>query len=170
MDRKSAVNVPVDKKIRLIFINQPTKAPESPVAEIIGIVYMPRGSMGDNDIDAALPPEGGSQSSDYGTHLAFGILKGAAIVPAGARQAQKIKPLKSLQPAVQVKAALGQFIFVPDIVVSADIKKRRIKYMDQARKIFGRQIATGNNDINFCKRLAAGILVQHRIHHIRYRQ
>jgi hypothetical protein len=122
--------------------------------------------MGDNDIDATVPPERGSQSCDHGPHLAFGILIRAAIVPTGTRQAQKVDSFESLQPAVQVKAALGQIVFVSDIVVSADIKQRCIKDMGQTRKILGRQIATGDNDINFSKRIAVGISVQHPVHYI----
>gem|GEM_PF-6200967 len=69
---------------------------------------------------------------------------------------------------MQIETTLRQFVFVSNIVVAGYKIKRCVEYMDQTGKILRRQITAGNKDINPGKRLVTGILVQHRVHNIRY--
>ncbi len=78
-----------------------------------------------NHINTALPPDHRPQPSNDAAHLTLGMLIGPAIVPAGALQAQKIQTSDPLYPGVQIDSPLRPFVFVSDIVVSADKIKWR---------------------------------------------
>ena len=159
--------MPVNKVIRLILVDQPAKASKSSMAEIFGIVYESRRCMRNNDIDPALPPDHRSQPPNDRTHLAFSVLVWPPVIPAGSFQPQKVESFDPLQPGVQIDTTLRPFVFVSDIVVSADKIKWCTKYVNQPGKILRRQITARNDHINIGKGFLPHLLMQHRIHDVR---
>jgi hypothetical protein len=162
------MDVPVNKIIRMILVDQPAKAFKSPVTQIFCIVDKARRRMRHDDVNSLMPPDRRPQPADDGPHLGFGVLKTASVVPAGAFKTQKTKTLYFFEPAVQIKSALGQFAVVSNIMVAAHKVQRSIKGVEQQGKVFRRQITAGNDDIDVCKGLLARVPVQHRIDDIRY--
>ena len=73
----------MNHKSRLVFLDKIAIAGEAPVAPVLGIVDVTRGSMGNQHIQLLQSPQGKPELTYLSPHLTLPELVGIAIVPAG---------------------------------------------------------------------------------------
>ena len=81
---KNSMGMTVKKIPGLISVYKSSEYLKPPMADIFGIVDMPGGSMGDDNIDSPVPPQQRTDFSDQTFHFLFSVLHGATVVPPGA--------------------------------------------------------------------------------------
>ncbi len=148
----------VDEPAGLMGADKPGKAPKTPVTRIVPIAQAPRRRMGDDDIDAAAPPDHRPGLPQDGTHFGFGVLHGPAVVPHGSFEPQKPKALEVHQAGVDVRGALGRPAAVAKVVVAPNVIDGHSEKMPEIRQVFGWNIPARQHGVQRFKALS----VRHR--------
>ena len=121
---KFLVDMAMDKIIRLIFFNEPSKAFKAHVTLVIFVMNVSGGCMGDDHMYGPFAPHLKPHPEQLCFHLGFSILVGPAIVPYGTSQSQYIQGAKADHPAVNIFASQWIGRGIPDIMIALDIEKR----------------------------------------------
>ena len=89
----SLMDVAMKKVFRLIFFQQVHKAIKAPVGEIVKVVDVPGGGMGDQNIKASIFAQLKPQPPDAAAHLPFRVHIFPVSVAVGTTQSQNTYPL-----------------------------------------------------------------------------
>jgi len=126
------VDVPVEKILRPVAIDQAAKTNEAPVAEIFPVVYVTGCCMTDHDIEVVLRAKPRPNVADDSPHLGFGVLKRSPIVPVRSFESQEGYPAERHDASVDVGATISNFGFQAQVVISSDVEQRRLKSFHEA--------------------------------------
>ncbi len=121
------MHMSVDKIGGGIAIHQSEKSLKAPVRQIILIIEMICGRMGQQNIKSPVALKRIPQSSDTGVHLPFRILMGTLLVAHGAAQPQNTNPLMDVNLILHTDTAVRRRSFIDSIVVAVDIEHRTFK-------------------------------------------
>jgi hypothetical protein len=119
-----------------------------------------RRRMRNDDVNSTFPPDPGTQALYLPVHFPFGILVRPAIVPARTFQSQNIFPPESNQVIGQIDTARWGAGVITQVMVAAHKIKRYIQLGANKRKVFRRQIAAGENQVNVFKPPAIKLIMQ----------
>ena len=102
------MNVSMDKIAWGVMVNKPLINLKPFVTLVFCIMNMPRRGMGNNNIDASLPPSPYSNASHYFPHLAFSVLMRTPVIPKRPLQSQDVDSLEIDQFGVQINTSIRQ--------------------------------------------------------------
>lgn len=118
------MDVSVDKVPGSISVQQVHKALEATVREVLQVVDMPGGGVGEKDIEALVAPELEAQTGDPPPHLGLGIHVLSGAVAVGAAQTQNPQAMADHDLILCAEAALWGGVLQPVVMVAPDIDHR----------------------------------------------
>ena len=145
----------MEKIWRIIFVDKVVESFESSVAKVFRIIDMAGWCMGYYKIRTSLSPEGKSHPANETTHLFFGILIYAAVIPPAAGKPDNLLVFKRNYLFVNITAAHRWSTSVAKVMVAKYIVQWNIVSEEQTLKVFRREIATGQDEVDIFEKGAA---------------
>ncbi len=133
---------------RLLFFHEAPKAVKPHVAQILFVMDVTGGCMGNHHVYGAFSPNTKLHPEYDFFHHGIGILIGTAIVPHGPLQTQNIQGPKGDHPGMDVFAPHGVGPGIPNIMVALYIKQGAVQAVTQKRQIFRFHISAGDDQIH----------------------
>jgi len=140
---------------RIIFFDKAVEPFEPSVAKVFRIIDIAGWCMGNYKIGTSVSPEGKSHPANETTHLFFGILIYAAVIPPAAGKPDNLPVFKSNYLSVNITAANRRSTSVAKVMVAKYIKQWNIVSEEQALEVFRREIAAGQDEVDIFEKGAA---------------
>ena len=139
--------VPVHEKLRLVALYDVVKALKTSVRKGIEVVQMPRGSMGDEDIDPALQKYLKPHSAAALAHLLFGVHILALAVFMRSAEAHDAHTVVGVDFVLDANTAARRAVVEIVVVVALDVEDSRARCVHQKLKIVAAEVAAGQNKV-----------------------
>ena len=155
------VDMAVDKEFRFILVKQRKKSGKPLVGEVGQIVYLIGGGVGDQNVEASMPPQFKGQLLYPEPHLQFCVLIGSAgDVLHGAAQTQNTDAPIDKDIVFDAGTAFGRITVKILVVISFYIEKGDIAEGHKKTQILLRQIAAGDNEVDIFHSFRIVIVVE----------
>jgi len=142
------MHMSVNEQFRMVFVDQPVEHIESGMRQIGVVAELIGGGMGQQNIEAAIPPELEAQFFDALAHLAFGVHVRPLAVAHAAAKAENAQTVVLVNRILDADAALGRILRVSAVVVAVDVEDGRSGKAGEEGEIVCRQIAAGEDQID----------------------
>jgi len=135
----------VDQVSGLPTVQQGEKGFEAAMGKILAVSIAERGSVSQNNIDAAMFFQLAAKLPDAKSHLPFAVLMGTGAVSGGAAKTQNTQVTNSDQFVFDAVTAFWGTLGIAAVMISVDIKQRCAAHCHQKRQVLRFQIAAGEH-------------------------
>ena len=118
------VHMPVDEITGLVAVQQVAEGLKAPVGQVFPVVDIAGGSVGQQNVHAAVAHEGQRTFFGAALHFLLLVLIFSVVVIHGAAKTQNPDALVNVELVVHADAALRRFAFVLCIMVAVDVEYR----------------------------------------------
>lgn len=147
------VHMPVDEITGLVAVQQVAEGLKAPVGQVFPVVDIAGGSVGQQNVHAAVAHEGQRTFFGAALHFLLLVLIFSVVVIHGAAKTQNPDALVNVELVVHADAALRRFAFVLCIMVAVDVEYRGAGHGDQEGKILCTKISRRQDEVDVCQLL-----------------
>jgi hypothetical protein len=138
----------VDEEGGFPYLYKAIETFESPMTDVLSIVYAGRGRVRYHEIGRSAPERRETFSPDKPPHFSIRILRTSVVVPSGSFEARHpYRPILD-DAAVQILTDLVVRLRVRTVMIATNVKDRSTQLGTQEVQIVGRKVATGDDAVD----------------------